>query len=157
MTKDNEWGNIELPGLSDDKLYTTNWNMVAHAQTKRDNPEFSQRMRKVAEARDAEYYLRQRAGCLQRDNTYQQECNQRPEVRAKISESMKQHEKTQEHKDKVAEQNRLRSKTIQTPFGIFGSRKLAVEYMLANNIGNASRKLDKWLKTKPAEYYYLDK
>ena len=29
MTKDTEWGNIELPGLSDEKLLATNWNRVS--------------------------------------------------------------------------------------------------------------------------------
>lgn len=156
--KKDEWGNISLPGLSDQDLYETNWNMVAHAQTKRNNPEFSQRMSQVAHQRntDPAYVESQLHGVRhKRDNTYQAECNSRPEVRAKISTAMQARTKSQQHQDRVAEQNRLRSKTIQTPYGQFASRRLAVEFMLAQGVVNASRKLDKWLKTQPTEYYYI--
>ena len=32
VTDDEEWGNIELPGLSDEELFNTNWNRVAAIQ-----------------------------------------------------------------------------------------------------------------------------
>jgi len=31
---DQEWGNIQLPGLSDEKLHSTNWNLVKTEQEK---------------------------------------------------------------------------------------------------------------------------
>lgn len=46
MTKkiDNEeWGNIELPGLSDEKLYSTNWNHVAAGKERAANPNWQKK------------------------------------------------------------------------------------------------------------------
>lgn len=37
-TNTQEWGNIELPGLSDDKLLSTNWNYVSAAKQRMSNP-----------------------------------------------------------------------------------------------------------------------
>lgn len=154
-----EWGNISLPGLSDEELYKTNWNKVAHAHTKINNPEFSNVMkRKFKEIKvTQEYQENYNKGMSKRDNTYQAVNNSRNDVREKISNSLKGYQKSQEHLDKVAEQNRLRSKAICTPYGNFESRKLAVEYLSSTGLINAGKKLDKWLKTKPTEYYYLDK
>lgn len=50
MTKDNEWGNIELPGLSDEELFAKNWNLVASLReywnklTLKERQEFGQRI-----------------------------------------------------------------------------------------------------------------
>ena len=157
--KKDEWGNRELPGLSDEELFTKQWNKIAHAQTKINNPEFSKTMTerfKIVKQTD-HYQQHYQEGMTKRNNTYQATSNSRPEVKEKISKSLKQYQKTDEHKARVAEQNRLRSKTIQTPYGIFASRKQAVEHLLNQGINNAGKKIDKWLKTNPTEYYYLDK
>lgn len=46
MTKDDEqWGNIELPGLSDDELFNKNWNHVAAAIERNQNPEYVKKQR----------------------------------------------------------------------------------------------------------------
>ena len=37
---DEEWGNIELPGLSDKDLFTKNWHMVAGARERNKKPEY---------------------------------------------------------------------------------------------------------------------
>jgi hypothetical protein len=162
------WGNIELPGLDDDKLFKTNWNRVAAglenkhnekllalAEQKSNDPEFSKIMKGVAEQRDEEYFKALRNGIAERDNSYQAECNSRPEVQAKISASMKSKQKTQEHLDKVAAKNKERSKPIQTPYGEFPSHRAAAEHMISIGIPNASRKLDKFLKTDPTNYFYF--
>lgn len=46
-------------------------------------------------------------------------------------------------------------KTIQTPYGLFESKKAAVEAMSTAGIINANGKLSVWLKTNPSEYYYV--
>lgn len=44
MQEDIEWGNIELPGVSDEELLNTNWNYVTSAQEKAKNPEFRKKL-----------------------------------------------------------------------------------------------------------------
>jgi len=39
-----EWGNIELPGLSDEELYAKNWNYVSANREKANDPEFRQKL-----------------------------------------------------------------------------------------------------------------
>ena len=48
-------------------------------------------------------------------------------------------------------------KTIQTPFGLFSSKSEAGRFALDNNImQNAVKKIDKFLKTDPENYYYIE-
>lgn len=167
-TNTESWGNIELPGLDDDKLFKTNWNRVAAglenknnekllslAEQKSNNLEFSKTMQIVASNRDEEYFEALHKGIAKRDNSYQAECNARPEVQAKISASMTGKKKSAEHLARVAAKNRERSKPIQTPYGQFESRKAAVICMNARGIVNAGKKLDKFLKTDSNNYFYL--
>jgi len=162
------WGNIELPGLDDEKLFKTNWNRVAAglenkhnekllalAEQKSNDPEFSNTMKEVAAQRGQEYLEALHNGIAQRDNSYQAECNSRPEVQAKISASRKGQKKSAEHEAKVAAKNRERSKPIQTPYGEFPSRKAAAEHMASIGIGNAGKKLDKYLKIDKENYFYI--
>ena len=37
MNENNEWGNISLPGLSDEKLFNKNWNKVAAGLENKNN------------------------------------------------------------------------------------------------------------------------
>jgi len=135
-------------------LLDPNLNKTIVAWRKRGNTEFSETMKAIASQRDEEYHCVQKKGCQERDNTYQARSNADPEVQAKISRAMTGRKKTAEHNAKVAIRNKERSKPIHTPYGNFESRKAAVEHM--NTImGNASRKLDNWLKTKPTEFYYV--
>jgi len=50
-----------------------------------------------------------------------------------------------------------RRKPIQTPYGRFESKQEAINGMTAAGEGNANGKLSAWLKTKPTEYYYIEK
>ena len=50
-----------------------------------------------------------------------------------------------------------KQKPIWTPFGACPSLKHASEFALANGLVNAYKKIGKWLKTNPTEYYYLPK
>jgi len=119
-------------------------------------PNFSNTMKKVAETRDETYHEKRKQGLGQRDNSYQAIDNARPEKKAQISKSLKEnYKKTPEHLAKVAAKNRERSKPIQTPYGEFPSRRAAAEHMISIGIPNASRKLDKFLKTDPTNYFYF--
>lgn len=45
-----EWGNIELPGLSDEKLLNTNWNYVDSNRRKAQDPKWKEKMKQAADA-----------------------------------------------------------------------------------------------------------
>jgi hypothetical protein len=50
MTKEkDEWGNIELPGLSDSELYNKNWNLVAAAQERYNDLEFRKKHKEAVQ------------------------------------------------------------------------------------------------------------
>ena len=167
----NEWGNIELPGLSDEKLLATNWNRVTAgrananntkllelAELKKGNADFSQTMCNVAEQRnkDPQYQQAHRQGMSKRDNSYQAEVNARPDKRAATSAKLKGRKKSDEHLAKVAARNRERSKRIQTPHGEFESRKAAVLWHQENtDILNVDKKIQKWVMTLGSGYHYL--
>jgi len=110
-TNTTEWGNIELPGLSDEKLLKTNWNRVAAgfenkhnekllalAKQKSQDITFSNTMKQVALQRDEEYLVALHNGIANRDNSYQAEVNSRPEVKAKISKKLKGKPKSESHR-----------------------------------------------------------
>jgi hypothetical protein len=124
---------------------------------KKDDPTFSKTMSEVAVTRNQnpEYLESLRVGIAQRNNSYQAECNARPEVKAKISDSMKGKQKSDEHLAKVSARNKERSKPIITPWGEFPSRKAAVIWALENtNIPNVDKKIQKLVKTEGSGFYY---
>jgi len=127
-----------------------------HAQTKKDNKQFGKTMSNIASNRDAEYKQRHQQGVEQRDNTYQAECNARPEVRERISKSMKGKEKTAEHKEKVAAKTRERAKPVITPWGIFRSGKLAGDaYNELNNVSNGRNRVSHHTKRGTEGYRFI--
>jgi hypothetical protein len=49
IKQDDEWGNIELPGLSDEELLNTNWNHVAAARSRAKDPVWQKKQKELAE------------------------------------------------------------------------------------------------------------
>lgn len=49
IPQDEEWGNIELPGLSDEELFSKNWNLVAAAIEKAQDPRYLENLKKGKE------------------------------------------------------------------------------------------------------------
>jgi vacuolar-type H+-ATPase subunit E/Vma4 len=137
------------------------WDVNKHYSpilTDHDKKVRSEKIKQIAAERDTEYYEKLHAGIANRDNTYQAECNARPDVQEKISKSLKEnYTKTDEHLAKVAAKNKERSKTIITPWGEFESRKAAVVWAQENtNIVNVDKKIQKWVKTPNSGFYYKD-
>lgn len=116
----------------------------------------SQKLKEVAANRDEEYYSNLKNGIANRDNSYQAECNARPEVQAKISASMTGKKKTKEHLAKVAAKNKERAKAIMTPWGLYESRRAAIVGGKEQNVSNPAGKIDAALKKKSTEIFYLD-
>lgn len=52
--------------------------------------------------------------------------------------------------------NSYGNKSIMSPYGEFPSKKQLVDYMYQNGLGGkTSGNIDRWLKTKPDQYYYI--
>jgi hypothetical protein len=116
----------------------------------------SDKVKQIAAERGDEYYEKLHAGIANRDNTYQAECNARPEVQAKISKSMKGKKKSKDHLSKVAAKNKERSKPITTPWGNYESRLIAIKAGKEQGISNPGGKIDKWVKIPNSGFYYKD-
>jgi hypothetical protein len=136
------------------------WDVNKHYSpilTDHDKKVRSDKVKQIAAERDEEYYKKLQDGIANRDNTYQAECNARPEVQEKISKAMKGKQKSNEHLAKVAAKNKERSKIIITPWGQFDSRKSAVVWAKENtDIVNVDKKIQKWVKTPDSGFYYKD-
>tara|TARA_R110000868_G_scaffold92333_2_gene256066 strand:+ start:4471 stop:4995 length:525 start_codon:yes stop_codon:yes gene_type:complete len=149
----NEWGNVQLPGIDDDKLHSTNWNFV---KTQTDKLRRSQTVKKIAAERDEVYTEKLHQGIALRDNTYQAKSNARPEVQAKISASMKGKEKTAEHIARVAEKSKERGIPCITPLGIFRTGAVAgLAYNESRNTTNGKNAVNKALKAGREGYKYI--
>lgn len=148
-----QWGNIELPGLDDNKLLTTNWNF---AKTENDKLRRSQSVKTVAAQRDEVYIEKLHQGIANRDNTYQAKSNAKPEVQAKISATMTGKEKTAEHNAKVAAKNKERAIPCITPLGVFRSGALAGQaYNETRSVTNGKNAVNNALKKGKPDYRYI--
>jgi hypothetical protein len=82
---------------------------------------------------------------------------------AKRSESLKGRTLSKEHSSKISASKKGKPctndkrKPIVVPFGVFRSRKEAVEAGTALDIINVAKKIDANLKKDPASYYYISK
>jgi hypothetical protein len=144
---------------------------------KKDDTTFSKTMSKVAIERnqDPKYLESLRTGIAHRDNTYQAESNAKPEVKAKISKSLKGKAKSAEHK------KALKATTTNKPgdanweaahkaglakrdkpfhageYGIFASIAEAARQVEEQGLlKNAYKKFSQWKKDNPKEYYLVD-
>jgi len=153
MFNNEQWGNIGLPGLDDDKLLNTNWNF---AKTENDKLRRSQTLKQVAAQRDETYYQNQKQGCQLRDNTYQAENLARPEVRAKLSARLTGREKTAEHIAKVAEKSKERALPCITPLGVFRSGvEAGLAYNQERGVTNGRNAVCNKLKKGVSGYRYI--
>ena len=134
-------------------------NRARGAWFKRDNIEFSETMKQIASNRnkDPEYIENHKIGVtINRDNTYQAECNARPEVKAQISKTMTGKEKTPDHIAKVAMKTRERGIPCVTPFGIFRTGADAGRMFDELKLGlNGKKTINKYIKQKRDGYYQI--
>ena len=75
---------------------------------------------------------------------------------AKISAALKGKTHSVEACAKI-QANNSQSKPIMTPTGAFPSKSAAGEWAQAHGLINAHRKINKWLKTHPDQFYYIPK
>lgn len=169
--KEEQWGNIELPGLSDEVLLTKNWNKVSAAR---------QNSKKALEVIAADYdnYRKKYLEAMERyktDETWrknQKEAADRfrndsehkkkqsdlmkklqedPEFNKKRVKGLKKAYKKPEVLAKMKVRHQSQPKRIQTPDGIFNSRKEAAAYY-----GVHSTQMNYRMGKYPDQYYYID-
>jgi hypothetical protein len=139
----------EFNGIEFDEHQIKRYTAMKKANgTKSNNPEFSNKISKIVSKlwQDPQ---------IKAQRTQQQKLTAQTEAwRSAHAQGMKLREA-----NGWAEKNQAarKLKTIQTPHGVFPSKKAAIEAMTALGIGNAGGKLSVWLNTRSTEYYYLPK
>ena len=152
LQQDIQWDNQTLPGITDEELHSKNWTQITaikdmvikRSQNKRWKDKHDNTLRELAKTKN--WRKNQANGSRERSATAEWKNNH--------AQGMKNRNTNEEwHRNKA----KAKQKTIQTPYGIFESRKAAAEHMLAIGINNASRKLDTLLKKDPQNYFYISK
>ena len=141
------WGNIELPGLSDEELFTKDWNKIAAQQETFKDPKRQETHKEMLKQRsnDPKWNKNVKQGYKKRLTdpkavaNHQKAIDQRatktnwyentvkknqamakdPEYLRKHQEGMDKVKQTDEWKESVKQRGLKRRKTIQTPYGIF--------------------------------------
>jgi hypothetical protein len=153
------------------------WDLNKHYSpvlTNHDKKVRSDKVKQIAAERDEEYYCNLQNGIANRDNTYQAECNARPEVKEKISKALTGKPKTEKHKQalKSTTTNRYGDATYKaahkaglakrddpfhaSDYGIFSSMADAARQVEEKGLlKNAYKKFSKWKTEKPEEYYFI--
>jgi len=139
MSKQEVWGNVELPGLSDEELLSKNWNKVAAGK---DRAEIL--------VNDPAWKQAQKQGSIDRSNTPWKQ-SQEQGIKRRNKENIKWQQNHANNNTK------LFSKEIVTPAGSFPTRKAAVVWYLENtDISNVAKKIDAWLKEPDSGFYYVN-
>lgn len=150
-----EWGNIELPGLSDEELFKKNWHKVGINKERFSNDDFKKKHRdSIIQALNKE---ETKIKIKEKQSKFRTE-----EFDLKHKEIMIELYQTKKWKDRVnaANKNPIRNQKIReahalgvhTPLGEFLTLGQAG---LAHNI--SSEGIRYRIKTRPNEYYYLKK
>ena len=139
--KKDEWGNIELPGLSDKELFEKNWNRIAGVREAYQDPLKREAQRKKAS------YPKTQDHCEKLRNV---NLGKKRKGESWIADMAK---------TKLG--NGYHNKQIHSvEHGTFPSKKKLAEYMTSIGIVNAGNKLTVWLnpknpKNRLTEYYYV--
>jgi hypothetical protein len=152
-----EWGNIELPGLSDERLLTANWNLVTHALTRKNIPRTAEEKAAISAAYQTALAKHNGVhwgkGIPKSEETKKKLAAastgkvRSAESLAKASAKLKGRAKPEGFGEKIG---KLKQKCIVSPYGIFSSR-----HALVDAIGRSSWYVDERLRKDPAEYYYI--
>ena len=159
MTNTETWGNIELPGLSDEELFKKDWNRVAAMREVANDPNSSYSQAMKTRYKDKENLKNLNIGIQQRE--------QDPNFQKKRLEGIQRRTEDENWKTKNAEKNKRKwndpeyrntmlnlpktfRKPIVTPIGVFKSRK---EAAIACNVDGP--RISLYIKTKSLEYYYI--
>lgn len=166
-----QWGNIELPGLSDEELLNKNWNKITGAREAVKAREKNGWYEKnILRYEDLQYKERWKSSI--------KEAYENPELRQLQSDIHKGVTKTKEHAENIRlarlnapprdkstkvkisnaqKGNTKRCQPMITPLGIFSSLKEAGQIHEANGLGNAVNHLRKRIKEQWEGYRNITK
>ena len=135
-----EWGNIELPGITDEELHSKKWQQVRKDIT--DTTQWKSSHSKGIEKRS--------------DSTWKENVtkgNQKKytdEYLAKHRERIKKRTDSDKFKKAVKANGIKRRKPVMTPDGVFDSRKAAADHYKC-----ACSWIGALIKKYPGQYYYI--
>jgi hypothetical protein len=148
-TNTEQWGNIELPGLSDEKLFKTNWHLVGVNKEKSNDPEWR---KKVATAVKKQFkdkeWLKNRSEktrefwktkeALEMKSKLQKAAWADPVKREKMTKALtvryddgklaKKISLSLKNSDACKKNGKRNRKPVKTPDGVFASRKEAATF-----------------------------
>ena len=196
MTKkqDEQWGNIELPGLTDEELFNTDWNKKSIAklagemtknkwdrltteernsiiQTMIDNRDYKSWLESNRKKNQDPKFIEK----LKQSQTNAWADSNKRAIRMQgiknFSESdqfedWKKFYKSDEFKKSLVKRNTIENrlkisqgklKPIIVPWGIFDSKRSAVEFAKNNSISDPARKIEKNIKIENSGFYYITK
>ena len=143
-TNTETWGNIELPGLSDEELFKKNWNRIGGVQEafkKKSAEFFVERGKKISNSKLVNDHPT-RGKKLPKDWT------------DSMSKSLKGHKKSD-----TSKMNKKNKKPLMTPDGPFDSTKSATEHFGYKWAENCTNKIKKghpgWYWLEVEEYIML--
>jgi hypothetical protein len=174
-----EWGNIELPNFSDKELFDPKLNVKINNKSRSNDPSWKEKTAKAAINRSKQSHWKQSIenriiDYTSIDKTFTKEAQQvkcitpwgefisikeaaiaggihEETLRRRCNNGVDGYWKEDKHKGKK------RSKPIQTPFGIFSSKSEADAFAEKNKIfNNAKNRIQKYLKTDPKNYFYIN-
>ena len=144
MIKDNEWGNIELPGLSDEELFNTNWNYKAGIAERQANPDYHRKVKEGLRKAWQDSDLKLRTSAKRKEQW--QDPNYR-EITLKAREKATQ---THEYKQKLKEGHaNSMTEELRAKFSASSKQAWAKE--------GAKEKVSNTLKTKWQDPEYKEK
>jgi len=75
LQSDIKWGNIQLPGMTDEELHAKNWNLVDAAKERHNNPIYKENKNKALreKAKDPIWIANQKIGALKRNTPERKE------------------------------------------------------------------------------------
>lgn len=154
-TNTEEWGNIELPGLSDEVLYKKNWNRVAINKERFSDVKFREKHKKsIIDAVNTEEVKRKKKLAQKKFRTDEYNKNHQ-KVMADLYKSSRWKESVLNANKNPVRNQKIRealSFGVHTPLGEFQTLGQAA---IAHNI--TSEGIRYRIKTKPKDYYYLKK
>jgi DNA repair ATPase RecN len=165
-----EWGNVELPGLTDEELYKKNWNLItANREVIKNRDKDGSWSRKNAEAAknrrpgwsntisETSFKTKSNPEWKKTFKKTIEKRNQDPEYFKKLHEGIDKRNNDSEWYKKNLEAAQKRIKAIMTPEGKFNSVKEAIEHY--NKVRN-SLYSESWLMTQrkkhPTKFYLID-
>lgn len=151
-----EWGNIELPGLSDEELYSKNWNIIASNREKAKDPKWvnatTQASRK--KAKDPKWLNATKKGTEKRKEKGQKllEQNKITEFRQLFGIKDFHLETTKTKMSQSATERWTKSRSKVSALGVIYDSIYSAGLALGIHKDTVVYRI----KTKPKEYFYIE-